>query len=442
MCRLRAKFFEPVWRRIIGVGIVALLALGASNALAQPANDNFANATDLTPFDVNGTGALPAPDNNTGATRETGEPLIVTNSGGASVWYTWTAPSNGIISFDTIGSSFNTILGVYVGDSVDALALIAQDDDSGGSGTSKVTFNAAVGTTFHIAVDGFNGAVGNIALKWATTEPAVTPPNDKIANAIVLNGSSGTIFGFNLLATSEAFEFPIVFGTNSVWYSWTAPADGVVTFDTHGSSFDTILDLYPGTNQPSVFLRSENDDFLEKRTSQVSLVVSSGTTYRISVNGFNGAEGFLRLDWNLAPLPSNDNFANAANLDTSALAGSISANNVGATAEAGEPTHAGFASSQSLWYKVVAPQDGEVQLDTIGSSIDTVVAVYTGSSLATLSQVAANDDLYPTFSVPGTGQAGQLNQVAQGIDTTNIPIPPGVLIVSPTNPTPPPNVTL
>ena len=47
-------------------------------------------------------------------------------------------------------------MGVYTGSSVSSLTTVASDDDSGGNYTSKVTFNAVAGTTYQIAVDGYN----------------------------------------------------------------------------------------------------------------------------------------------------------------------------------------------------------------------------------------------------------------------------------------------
>ncbi len=107
--------------------------------------------------------------NNAGATKETGEPSHAGNSGGKSVWWTWTAPNSGDVTLSTIGSDFNTLLGVYAGSSVTALTLVASDNDSGGSLTSKVTFNAVAGTTYQIAVDGAGGSRGNIALNLGYT---------------------------------------------------------------------------------------------------------------------------------------------------------------------------------------------------------------------------------------------------------------------------------
>ena len=105
----------------------------------------------------------------------------------------------------------------------------------------------------------------------------------------------------------------------------------------------------------------------------------------------------LMINAGRAAPPANDNFANAAPLVINNYWGSTNGNNASATPESGEPSHAGYAASHSVWYQWVAPQDGVVQFDTIGtsSSNDTVLAVYTGASLASLNQVAANDDLYP-----------------------------------------------
>lgn len=101
---------------------------------------------------------------NVGATKESGEPSHAGNAGGKSVWWTWTAPKTGIVTVDTIGSDFNTLLAVYTGSAVASLTPVASDDDSGSGGRSKLNFNAVAGTAYQIAVDGFGGAGGNIAL--------------------------------------------------------------------------------------------------------------------------------------------------------------------------------------------------------------------------------------------------------------------------------------
>jgi uncharacterized delta-60 repeat protein/uncharacterized repeat protein (TIGR01451 family) len=107
--------------------------------------------------------------------------------------------------------------------------------------------------------------------------------------------------------------------------------------------------------------------------------------------------------------PANDNFASAEDISglNGGLFGSVTNDTTSATAEPGEPSHAGFPANATIWYRWMAPQNGEVQLDTLSSPIgaETVLAVYTGNTLNRLRQVAANDDLFPVaqFNTSSTG---------------------------------------
>ena len=89
--------------------------------------------------------------------------------------------------------------------------------------------------------------------------------------------------------------------------------------------------------------------------------------------------------------PPNDNFANA--LVVNGCAGSVTGTNIAATKEAGEPNNPDSSTStKSVWYQWQAPSTGSVTIDTHGSDFDTVLAVYTGSSVSALTLVANNDD--------------------------------------------------
>ena len=140
-----------------------LAALGAGPLLAQPANDNFTNATTCLPVNV-GTVA----GSNVGATSEAGEPVDAGTGGGKTVWYVWTAPFTGTISFNTEGSSFDTDLSAYTGTNVAGLNLIAANDDVNYPVdlTSLVTFPVITGTSYYLQVDGFLGDSGNVVLSW------------------------------------------------------------------------------------------------------------------------------------------------------------------------------------------------------------------------------------------------------------------------------------
>src|SRR3712207_2098533 len=67
---------------------------------------------------------------------------------------------------------------------------------------------------------------------------AAPPSNDNLAAATVISGATGTISGTNVEATGETGEGAHGSGgpNRSVWYTWTAPSSGSVTFETCASA--------------------------------------------------------------------------------------------------------------------------------------------------------------------------------------------------------------
>jgi len=131
-----------------------------------PDNDLFSDAKMLTG------NAWVTAGRTTSASKEPDEPDHAGDTGGRSVWYRWTAPENGAWILGAAGSSFDTILAVYTGGSLTNLVVAAGNDDADGAATSKVKFQAKAGTTYHFAVDGFNGESGSVILRLV---PAAEP---------------------------------------------------------------------------------------------------------------------------------------------------------------------------------------------------------------------------------------------------------------------------
>jgi hypothetical protein len=88
--------------------------------------------------------------------------------------------------------------------------------------------------------------------------------------------------------------------------------------------------------------------------------------------------------------PPNDDFAAAEVVPTGMTPGS----NVAATGETREPNHAGASAPLgSVWFEwPPARAGGPVAIDTCDASFDTTLAVYTGSSLGALREVASDDE--------------------------------------------------
>jgi len=122
-------------------------------------NDLFANRAPIFGLTFSGT------NSNAAATKELGEPIHAGNSGGKSIWWTWPAPRGARVTVSTAGSTVDTVLAVYRGESVGNLSSVASnDDDPAGGTTSLLKFWAQPGVTYQIAVDTFGGKTGTIIL--------------------------------------------------------------------------------------------------------------------------------------------------------------------------------------------------------------------------------------------------------------------------------------
>ncbi len=380
------------------VGVVTLgtvsLAVPVANAAKpgpRPANDDFANAQVLTgslPITINGT--------NVGATAEDGEPQHgPVGASPASVWYSWTAQSGGPVQVDVCGTgtNYDAAVAVYTGSSLGSLNPIRQALPTCSYRSGVPAFKATAGTTYKIAVDGFDGEQGNFALNLSAGPP--TPANDDFADAQVLAGSLPiTVNGTTVAATVEAGEPSNGEAGSSVWYSWTAPSDGTIQVDTcgTGTNLNTEVAVYTGSSVNELTFVANNFNNCSPQ-SLLKFDATTGETYKVMVGGGAVFEsGPVQGDFVLrvGPPPSappNDDMADAGVLSGS-LPITVNGTNVGATVESGEPAHSGYAGA-SVWYSWTAPSDRTIQLQACFGGFFPEVAVYTGSSVDSLTEVGS-----------------------------------------------------
>lgn len=138
----------------------------------QPANDDFTAAQPL-----GGTGGTISGETFR-ASHELGEPDHAGQPGFGSVWFRWAAPATGDAALDACTTiPDDTLLAVYTGAAVGALTLVADNDDSPTCTGSSVDFEAVGGTTYWIAVDGFDWGI-SFLLAWSleTLPRNLSPP--------------------------------------------------------------------------------------------------------------------------------------------------------------------------------------------------------------------------------------------------------------------------
>lgn len=201
------------------LGTESLRATHPFVVLPAMPNDLFAGSVALAgnSFSISAT--------NTRATLENGEPMHVADRGGHSIWYTWTADNKGIAILDTIGSDFDTLMAVYTGNTLSTLYQLASNNDFPGLGSlSRLAFTCLPGTVYHIAVDGVNGATGNVVLNMTFNPIPLgiqSPVIQAGSFAFRVDGPSGDT---GVVETSTDLSIWVPVATNKIPFDFVYPA--------------------------------------------------------------------------------------------------------------------------------------------------------------------------------------------------------------------------
>lgn len=244
--------------------------------------------------------------------------------------------------------------------------------------------------------------------KAGMTQRYARPENDMFVKRVNLPGHRGSVTGSNAGAGKEPGE-PYHYGSTgsaSVWYTWRAPGSGSVTFDTNGSNFDTVLAAYTGNSLSQLTQIASNDDSYGIQ-SKITFSARAGVTYQIAVDSYSTATGNFTLNWKADLGAPNDSFSARTRLY--GASGSATGSSFYATKESSEPNHAGNAGGASVWHSWTAPATGPATFDTLQSDFDTLLAVYSGGSLGSLSHIASNDN------APGVAQSSVTFSAIAGV---------------------------
>jgi hypothetical protein len=123
-----------------------------------------------------------------------------------------------------------------------------------------------------------------------------------------------------------------------------------------------------------------------------STQVGQGGAYTVLAENDLGAVSSVLADLTLAlaNVPGGDHFTNRVVI--AGASGLLRASNRKATFEPGEPLHAGKPGGKSIWYTWTPSFTGLATIRTLGSTFDTLLSVYTGSSLTNLVPVDSDED--------------------------------------------------
>ena len=324
--------------------------------------DNFDLRRTFT--DPEGTGTT----NNVRSTVEANEPRHAGKVGGKSLWLSWEAVQDGSVTISTEGSSFDTLLAVYQGNTLADTRRpenqVASDEDNGGFLTSKVTFNARGGQVYDIAVDGFNGQSGNVILSWKLLPVA----SDQLPPEIAPGGQPVS----QTVPVGQPAQFTVSQVTPSaVSYQWL----------TNGVAL-------AGQTQP--ILRINPVEFRHAALYQVRITAGNGQSV-VSRGALLEVVPAATFDVvNLSADKWEDLFdqpENAAGLQTSIRPLGVTSISVGYGAQRAHTrgsTHSitdpkvceGVVSGPSRWFRFRVQTVQPVSFDTTGSEISVVLAAY------------------------------------------------------------------
>ncbi len=184
----------------------------------------------------------------------------------------------------------------------------------------------------------------------------------------------------------------------SIWWRWVAPTNGQFFVRSTGSTIPIILGVFEGAelSTPTLLAGSAGGGGDPSIVRVVSFSATAGREYQLYVDGLAEEQGAVGLELRLqgSGAIGADAFANRGAVGNTFWKATAFATNTTATVETGEPPVQG---GKTVWWKWTAPKTGTVSIDTHGSTFDTVLWVYSGSVLSSLTQVASNDDDWSGF---------------------------------------------
>ena len=239
--------------------------------------------------------------------------------------------------------------------------------------------------------------------------------NDHCENPLPI-GCNETVFGNTENSTPDNPPCRGISGTGGgLWYSFVGTGEDILVSTCHpGTDYDTYLSIYTSDCDEPICVASNDDSATCSASgkSEVSFFAAMGGTYKILVDGLNGAEGNFQLS-----ITCGDPCENAIPIICTEV---VSGNTVNAPLANG-PACGAAPNGKGIWYKF----EGNgycIDLTTcwedngIPTEFDTQISVYEGSC-SSLSCIAYNDDAeYCNANGSHPGSSNLSFSSVQGLD--------------------------
>jgi PKD repeat protein len=271
---------------------LALVLVAAPSALAQPGNDDFANAAVAPSLPFSASADISQ------ATIEPGEPGPCGVQ--QSVWYAITPSTNAVLQADTNGSSFSdTVLNVYRQDGSGLSGLSWRDCRMFGG---SLSFGVDAGQTYYIQAGSYFGSGGNLHLHLAAYPP---PANDDFANATAISAlpfvdsRSVDLTGATIEPGEPGASCISPAAEKTVWYGFTPTQSGPITASLPTRSNYFGMAAYTGSS-----LGTLTEVGCDSYDGVLTFQATANTTYYFQVGGPDGQSGALQFQLVKTPPPT------------------------------------------------------------------------------------------------------------------------------------------
>jgi hypothetical protein len=275
----------------------------ADYGYGPPINNNFGSATTVATLPFNDTQNVSSANTESGelANVPCGEPNGSTNpvTPAKTIWYKYQSPTPQAVTINTYGSRVGTTIAVYYnGNSVSTVQPLSGACSYWNSSDLDpvVTFMAQAGTPYYIQIGGEASDIVKVQM-------AAAPANDNFAWAVPI-ALPAPPFTVDTRNASYENGDPSVASCSgqgpwkSVWYAYTATANGTVTVDVSQSSYHPLVEAFTGSasNILSLALVSQYSC-----SPNYSFTVTGGQTYFIQISDGALAGGDLVANFSFGP---------------------------------------------------------------------------------------------------------------------------------------------
>ena len=376
----------PAFLTVNGVVFVAGVTSGGDSATAAIGDHSFDTRVDAYASWIDSivgatsslaTVSITATDANAAETLSTqtanNGTFTITRTGSTAAALTVSLAVTGTATNGTDYSRLPTTVTIPVGQTSVTLTLTPIDDTlSEGNETATITLS---------------NSSSYIVDSTRTSGTVTISDNDRVLPSVSIVASDAVAAETRSGQTANRGQFTISrTGATTAALTLAYSVSGSATNGTDYNRLSGTVTIPVGRSSVTLSV-SPVDDSLVEGTETVVVTLNAGAA--ISVNATRGSAS-ISLQDNEASNRTNDNFADSRVLTGTSV--TATGSNAAATAEAGEPNPAGVSGGRSVWWSWTASSSGGVTLSTAGSSFDTTLGVYTGSSVSSLRLVAENDD--------------------------------------------------